>query len=149
MNTREASLLISAQLDQLRAVSDFVRELAQWVGFSASDLNQIELAVCEACTNIVQHAYAHQPSGQIHIRARAEQGQRIVITLMDTGAAFDPQAVPEYDPRQVNGRDDQVRGLGLFLIQRMMDSVHFEFRASGSEESQLTYFNRLTLTKNL
>jgi len=149
MDIREASLTIPAQLDQIQRASSVARKLAEQIGFAESDLNQIELAVYEACANIVQHAYAHQTDGHVHISARAEPGRRIVITLMDTGTTFDPQTIPAYDPQQVTGGDGQVSGLGLFLIQRMMDEVRFEFRVPSSDPSQPGCFNRLTLIKNL
>ncbi len=149
MDVRETSLTIPAQIDQLNVASGFVRKIAEELGFSASDLHQIELAVYEACANIVQHAYAHQLNGQIHIMVRAEQGRRIVITLIDTGAAFDPRTIPAYDPQRVTEVDTQVSGLGLFLIQRMMDDVCFESCVSDNQAGQSGRFNRLTLIKNL
>jgi serine/threonine-protein kinase RsbW len=149
MDIREASLTIPAQLDQIQHASSVVRRLAEEIGFAESDLNQIELAVYEACANIVQHAYAHQTDGHVHISARAEPGRRIVITLLDTGTTFDPKTIPAYDPQQVTEGDGQVGGLGLFLIRRMMDEVHFEFCVPGSELGLPGCFNRLTLIKNL
>jgi serine/threonine-protein kinase RsbW len=149
MDMREASLTIPAQLDQIRHASSVVRKLAAEIGFSESDLNQIELAVYEACANIIQHAYADQTDGHIHILARAEPGRRIVIMLMDTGTTFNPQTIPAYDPQQLASGDGQVGGLGLFLIQRMMDEVRFEFCVPSSNPDQPGYFNRLTLIKNL
>jgi anti-sigma regulatory factor (Ser/Thr protein kinase) len=80
---------------------------------------------------------------------RAEQGRRIVITLIDTGAAFDPRTIPAYDPQRVTEADTQVSGLGLFLIQRMMDDVCFESCVSDNRAGQSGRFNRLTLIKNL
>ncbi len=149
MDVREASLTIPAQMDQLHAASGFVREIAEEIGFSAIDLHQIELAVYEACANIVQHAYAHQGDGQIQILVQAERGRRIVITLIDTGTTFDPRAIPAYDPQQAIKGDAQVSGLGLFLIQRVMDEVRFEFCVSEDEAGRSGRFNRLTLIKNL
>ncbi|MDW8351801.1 MAG: ATP-binding protein [Anaerolineae bacterium] len=144
----ERSLMIPARLDQLQRASAFVSEIAATIGFCGLQLCHVELAVDEACANIVEHAYAHKPGGRIHIHVHAEPGHRIVITLIDTGQPFDPQAVAVYDPS--TGVDDaRPGGFGLFLIQRAMDEVQFEFNVKGVGLGQPKRFNRLTMVKYL
>ncbi len=144
----DRSLTIPAQFDQLRRASAFVSEIAAAAGFQGLDLNRIELAVDEACSNIIQHAYAHQPGGEIHIHVQAEYGRRIVITLIDTGAPFDPADIPAHDPG-AGLEDVKVGGLGLFLMRRTMDDVQFEFNVKGVGSGQPKRFNRLTMVKHL
>jgi len=144
----DKSLKIPARLDQLWRASAFVGDMAAVAGFQGVQLNQIELAVDEACCNIVQHAYAHRPNGEIDIRVQAERGRRIVITLVDTGEPFDPQAVPVHDPA-TSPDDLKSGGLGLFLIRRIMDDVQFEFNLPGLGLNQPKRFNRLTMIKYL
>lgn len=102
----------------------------------------------EACSNIIEHAYAQTPGGEIHIHVHAEPGHRIVITLIDTGEPFDPQAVPVHDPQSCLD-DSKVGGLGLFLMRRAMDDVQFEFNVKGVGLGQPKRFNRLTMVKYL
>ena len=144
----DKSLTIPARFDQLRRAGAFVSDMAAAAGFEGLQLNRIELAVDEACSNIIQHAYAHQPGGKIHIRVQVEHGRRIVITLIDTGEPFDPEAVPVHNP-EASLDDLKVGGLGLFLIRRTMDDVQFEFNVPGLGWGQPKRFNRLTMIKYL
>lgn len=148
MQLNDRSLTIPARFDQLQRASAFVRDIAAAAGLRGPQLNKIELAVDEACANIIEHAYAHKPDGEIRIHAHVEPGHRIVITLIDTGEPFDPEAILLHDPE--SGLDDlQARGLGLFLIRRAMDDVQFEFNVKGVGLGQPKRFNRLTMIKYL
>ena len=97
----------------------------------------LKLAVDEACTNIVQHAYGGR-GGEIEVTVEAvEEG--VWVTLLDWGEPFDPASIPTPD---VTASLDQrpLGGLGLFLMRQLMDEVHFEFDADRG--------NRLTMAKN-
>lgn len=78
----------------------------------------IELAVHEACTNIIEHAYAGVP-GRIDLCFKLfDAPSRFVIEIFDNGRSFDFDAVPSPNLDQ-----PQIRGYGLFLIQELMDEV--------------------------
>jgi serine/threonine-protein kinase RsbW len=88
----------------------------------------LQLAVHEVCTNIVDHAYADQPAGRIAIAfTLAAEPRRLIVELRDTGRTFDPTEVP--DPDLSNA---QVRGYGLFLVQSLMDDVCYRPSPSGN-----------------
>lgn len=148
MSLIDRSLTIPARFDQLQRASAFVRDIAAEAGLHGLQLNRIELAVDEACANIIEHAYARKPDGEINIHAHVEPGRRIVITLIDTGEPFDPEAVFLHDPKS-DLEDVQAGGLGLFLMRRAMDDVQFEFNVKGIGLGQPKRFNRLTMIKYL
>ena len=80
----------------------------------------MELAVQEACTNIVEHAYAGQ-TGRVLVQITLDTiPRRLVVDLRDTGKSFDPDQVVE-----PNLDDIQIRGYGLFLIKELMDEVNY------------------------
>lgn len=81
---------------------------------------QVELAVHEVCTNIIEHAYAGG-GGRIQIYLSIlDNPLRFVVDLLDTGASFD------YDIFQPpNLVELQTRGYGLFLINRLSSSVTY------------------------
>lgn len=148
MRLIDRSLTIPARFDQLQRAGAFVSEIAAAAGFQGLQLNRIELAVDEACSNIIEHAYAQTPGGEIHIHVHVEPGYRIIITLIDTGEPFDPDAVLPHDPE--SDLDElQSGGLGLFLMRRAMDYVQFEFNVKGVGLGQPKRFNRLTMVKYL
>ena len=144
----DRALTVPARVDQLRRVIAFVSQQAKTTGFSGKQLNSIELAVDEACSNIILHGYAGRDDGEIHIATHAEPGRRIVITLRDTGNPFDPATIPEHNPRAALD-DLREGGLGIFLIRQSMDEVRFEFGLVGEHADEPPRYNRLTLTKHL
>jgi serine/threonine-protein kinase RsbW len=123
----------------LAKIRTFIREAARGSGADDSTLDEIELAVDEACTNVIEHGYQGQVEGRT-IRIEVTSSRRaIVITIIDRSAEFDPSSVPLPDLEQVR-RDLQVGGLGLFLVRTLMDDVSYEAGPEG---------NRLTLTKRV
>jgi serine/threonine-protein kinase RsbW len=88
----------------------------------------LQLAVHEVCTNIVDHAYAGRDGGRIALAFTvAADPRRLIVELRDTGRAFDLAEVP--DPDLDNA---QVRGYGLFLVHSLMDEVSYQALPGGN-----------------
>lgn len=113
------------KFDSLIEISEFVTQAAGDVGLSEESVYAVEMAVDEACTNIIEHAYGGEGRGDIECTCQIN-GNKLTVTLQDCGRPFDPSSVPEPD---VNAplQDRQEGGLGLYLMHRLMDEVHFEF----------------------
>lgn len=80
----------------------------------------IELAVHEACANIVEHAYAGL-SGRIEVIFRlVEEPRQLIVDLGDNGRSFDLESVSEPDLDQPH-----TNGYGLFLVHQLMDQVEY------------------------
>jgi anti-sigma regulatory factor (Ser/Thr protein kinase) len=86
----------------------------------------VQLALQEACTNIVRHAYAGQPDGLITI-TMTRHPQRLTVELTDTGTCFDPSTV---DPPDLD--QPQEGGYGLFLMYTLMDDISYHPEAAGN-----------------
>lgn len=87
----------------------------------------IELAVHEVCTNIIEHAYGGLP-GRIQIVFTMRQDPRqMVIEMVDNGRSFEYASIPVPNPEE-----PQIRGYGLFLIQELMDKVDYHSNATGN-----------------
>jgi serine/threonine-protein kinase RsbW len=87
----------------------------------------VELAVYETCTNIVEHAYSDS-SGRIEATVTLTSApDRIVVDLLDTGTSFDIREVP--DPTL---NEPQVHGYGLFLVRELMDEIIYLSDAGGN-----------------
>jgi anti-sigma regulatory factor (Ser/Thr protein kinase) len=93
--------------DVRAAVVDF----AQGLGFE--DTGQIALAVSEALTNVVIHAYRDREVGDVRIVA-CDEPDRLVVVVRDYGAGMLPRA------------DSPGLGLGLPLISSMTDALQIE-----------------------
>ena len=111
--------------ESLAKIGEFVSQVAKDAGFDKSNIYSIQLAVDEACTNVIEHGYGGEGRGDIRCTCDVTQ-DGIEITLRDWGAAFNPNCIPEPD-FNVPLEKLQSRGAGLFLMKKLMDEVHFDF----------------------
>jgi serine/threonine-protein kinase RsbW len=122
----------------LAEISDFVSQAIQEIGFDDMTAYSILVAVDEACTNIIEHAYGGEGQGDIECVCDISEGS-LKITLRDRGEPFDPSAVPEPD-FSVPLQELEFRGAGLILIQKIMDEISYISTADG--ENVLTLIKR-------
>lgn len=133
-------LVVPAQHDQLARLATFVAEAAAEVGFSEAQVNRVELAVDEACSNIIDHAYKGT-AGVIDLAVIMVPKQQLTIVLIDQGEPFDPDHIRAYAP--CTSLDEvKIGGLGIHLMRQAMDDVFYEFNIPDIG-------NRLTMVKRL
>lgn len=125
------------RFSSLTKIRDFVRKAARRAGLDESQVYAVQLAVDEACSNIIEHAYGGEGVGEIQCTCKVN-GKGLTVVLRDRGQPFDPGSIPE--PLTGNRLEDLAPGgAGLYLMRKMMDEVTFEF----SPETG----NVLTMTK--
>ena len=89
-------------------------------------LGDLKLALTEACTNYVRHAYADgQGSVQILYELHAD---RLVVEVSDDGEGFEPPAVPS---EALDGEELSEGGLGIAIIEALADELEIRERAQG------------------
>jgi len=133
------TLRTKAVLKNVPGAIDFVAQSAQVAGFDDQALYQIQVAVDEACANVVHHAYAGMEPGDMEISCYLD-GQIFVVRVRDWGTSFDPTEVQ--DPDMSAPLDERtLGGLGLFLIRQFMEQVQYTFDPETG--------NELTMTKRL
>ena len=111
-----------ANLDTLPAIVGFVSEHAAAMGVHPKRVMHLELAVEEAAVNICSYAY-EIPPGEVTIRISRET-EVVRIELVDVGVPFDPLAADAPDIKsELENRE--VGGLGICLIRRVLDEVHY------------------------
>jgi serine/threonine-protein kinase RsbW len=116
-----------ARYESLAAIDQFIAAAAEQAGFDECTVYQVRLAVDEACSNIIEHAYGGEGSDIIECSYRI-QGEELIVILRDTGQPFDPETVPE--PNLSSNLEDRTGGgLGLYLIRQIMDKVDFDFES--------------------
>jgi serine/threonine-protein kinase RsbW len=131
-------LEIPASFSYLNVLGACVRSFFTTVA-AESELNgvayNVELAVHEACTNIVEHAYAGI-SGRIEITmSLIREPHQLVVELHDSGRSFQLPEVTQQD-----FSEPQISGYGLFLIHQLMDEISYHPQSGD---------NRWYLVKNL
>ena len=117
------------------AVANFradLRELCQKAQLDDKPLNEVLLAVQEALTNVVRHAYEGK-GGQVEVRFK-DLGDTIEVSIRDHGKKFDLHSIPKpvLPPKKPGG-------LGVYLIKTLMDEVICDKTCEG---------NLLTLRKS-
>jgi len=126
------------RFDSLAKIARVVRQAAAEAGLSDSATYDIELAVDEACTNIIEHAYGGEGRGSIECTClRSEQG--LCVTLRDWGLPFEPKEVPR-PRRDLPLSKLRSRGAGLAIIEASMDKVRYERDSCGG--NVLTLFKK-------
>jgi serine phosphatase RsbU (regulator of sigma subunit)/anti-sigma regulatory factor (Ser/Thr protein kinase) len=138
----EKTLSCAARYGNLAQISGFVTEFAKSAGLDDATCYDIQMAVDEACANIIEHAYGGEDYGEIKCTC-CDEPQQLIITLRDQGKAFDPQEVQLPDTH-ASIEDRPIGGLGLFFMRQLMDEVHFEFIPATDDQPAT---NVLTLVK--
>lgn len=108
--------------------------LAEW-GLPTERRSLLELAVVEAATNVVRHAYEGK-GGRVDVEL-AREGTAMTLSVVDSGLSFDPTRVPP--PRELDPDDPSTwpeGGMGLPIIRAACDELRY--RSEGGK-------NRLTL----
>jgi len=125
----------SGRFESLAGIRKFVSEAASNAGFDDKDIYAVELAVDEACSNIIEHAYGGEGKGEI-ICTCNDINNGLEIILRDDGKRFDPEGV---SPPDFSVELDKLEphGAGLYLIRNMMDDVDFKFSKDAGNELRM------------
>lgn len=129
---RKFMLKVPSSTENLALIREFVGSIAQQSGFDTSDIGKLELAIDEACANVIEHAYGHDISKEVIIRATLDD-ETLRIDVEDTGRGFDPKLIEQEKLEQlVNKR--RSGGLGMRLMKTLMDEVHYEIEPGKKNE---------------
>lgn len=141
MAVKAKTLTVESRTERLIAVREFVSAAAKDFGFSDEEVSKITLAVDEACTNIIKHAYKYDPAKTIVVTIRGVNGS-FEIAITDTGKDFNPMAVPSPDMKEYLSHYRR-GGLGMYLMKSLMDKVEYRIQPGQRNEVLLTkYLNR-------
>ena len=120
---------VPAKAEYVGVVRLAVSGIANRVGYSYDDIEDLKIAVAEACTNVVNHAY--QEGGMIGIGCNVYK-DKIEILVSDKGQSFNLSDVKrKLGPIDGTKPVEELKegGLGLFLIDSLMDHVEINGEA--------------------
>jgi serine/threonine-protein kinase RsbW len=132
------TLHIDSRTDQLIAVRDFVSSAAREAGFGDEEISKIALAVDEACTNVIKHAYTFDPGKQISVTAKKGNGTFEII-IRDNGVQFNPLSLHAPDMKEYLSHFRR-GGLGVYLMKTLMDKVEYSIEPGKPNEVRLIKF---------
>lgn len=129
------SLQVPSSTENLVLIREFVNRVGEQSGLDESELAKLELAVDEACANVIEHAYGHNQTEEVTIRATFDEDE-IRIEVLDTGRGFDPDSIDEAEVARLI-EERKTGGLGLRLIRNLMDEVHYEIQPGKKNELRM------------
>jgi serine/threonine-protein kinase RsbW len=115
----------------LARVRRFVDKQATAAGLSERAVDEVRLAVDEACANAIEHAYGGRETGQVEVATEREPG-RFTVIIRHGGVPFDRA---KYQPPDLDRAMHERRkgGFGVALMHRLVDTVEYRQRGSTSE----------------
>ena len=113
MNCETIKMEISANPEFVGIIRLTTSGLANKIGFSIDDIEDIKVAVSEACTNAIKHSSDEKFYVTFEL---LENG--LTIEIEDKGTGYDMDCIAE--PDLSNPKEN---GLGLFIIRTLMDEV--------------------------
>jgi serine/threonine-protein kinase RsbW len=127
---RQLTVLGRYGYSSIPTITQFVAEAARSSLLDEDSVFHCQMAVDEACTNVIEHAYGEENVGNIEISCVVQPG-RCTIRIIDHGVPFDPTAIPT-PPATTNLDNIRPGGIGLHLMKQLMDEVNFEFSTQGN-----------------
>lgn len=131
--------IFPGRYESLANIAELVRSAAKESGLGYTAIFELETAVDEAVSNIIEHAYGGEGIGEIWCSC-APQKDGLLVTLIDHGQPFDPACVPIPDVKALL-KDRKNNGLGYFMMCQLVDKVEFVF---DKEQNRLTLFKKKT-----
>ena len=131
-------LEVENRLESLSVISDFISKAMRQVGAKDESVAEVQLAVDEACSNVILYAYSGQ-KGIVKLVLELA-GDDLIVTIKDRGKPFDPTSVPPPD-LEADLDERRIGGLGMYFMRKVMDEVSYSFDAGDG--------NKLTMRKHL
>jgi serine/threonine-protein kinase RsbW len=130
----EVLLTMPAKPEGVGVVRQALAGMADALDFEASVLADMKMAVTEACTNVVVHAY-EADTGMLEVEMRATD-EGLTIVVRDHGSGIQPRPARSEPP---------ALGLGLPLIAALSDAFELRGSAGSGTEVRMTFaYNRET-----
>ena len=116
---------IPAKPEYVGVIRLTISGIASTMGYTYEQIEDIKIAVSEACTNAVQHAYPEEEGGEVIVGFGIYE-DKLETMVADSGQSFNfIQTKEELGPYTESTTVDQLSegGLGLYLIETLMDEV--------------------------
>lgn len=133
-------LTVPSSTRYLEKVRRFVERYTVEAGFPQESVEQFKVAVDEACTNVIKHAYNGDESRVLDISVICEI-DKCTICIRDDGHSFKPSEYIEPDIFAL-ARRRHAGGFGVHIMRRLMDRVEYDSTGRMNEVRLIKFFNR-------
>jgi anti-sigma regulatory factor (Ser/Thr protein kinase) len=133
-------LTLPNDLATIPLVRDYARGLAKLAGLVDEDVDALELAADEACSNVVTHAFEHGEQGRFRVVGEISP-TTLVLAVCEQGLPFEPSLAPTFTPENLADPSAvSTRGLGLFLIRHVVDEAQWINHGKEGKELRLVKY---------
>jgi len=134
-------LIIDSVPEHVFLVGVAVNKICAEAGFGQETADQIELCVVEAVNNAIEHAYKNTAGNDVEVMIELTSSG-ITVKVCDAGESMRSlkQSKLDFDPSDIANLPEG--GMGLYLIQQIMDTVRYE---SFGKKNILTMTKKLTI----
>lgn len=132
-------LSIPSSTRYLEEVRRFVETYAREAKFGDKTVEDFKIAVDEACTNIIKHAYDGDSTQKIDLAVIVDE-KRFTVRIRDEGRAFKAQTYTEPDIFRL-AESRRAGGFGVHIMRQLMDQVEYHTRGSVNEVKLTKYRN--------
>lgn len=120
-----AKITVSATRESIPQVAAFVEGELEKLSCPMKELAQINIAVDELYSNIVNYAYK-DGEGEASVSVQGLPPNSVRVTFEDSGVPYNPLA--KSDPDVTLGAEErQIGGLGIFIVKKTMDAMEYNF----------------------
>ncbi len=131
------TLVVPSSTRHLARVRRFVHKHARMAEMNEQHAGHLQMAVDEACANIIEHAYRGDPNEKVNLTLTINPDS-IVVLIRDRGRSFDLDTYRRPNVVELS-RKRKSGGLGVDMIRRVMDEVEY-FHGDGFNEIRLVKF---------
>lgn len=117
--------------DNLKLIREFVKVVLTDYQLSKNEINQLVTAVDEVCSNLIIHSNQCDDTKSIEINIENKKSDMLIFKIIDNNSRFfDPK---NYEPPTLDKIIEERRrgGLGLKIIQKIMDSIEVKKNGTG------------------
>jgi anti-sigma regulatory factor (Ser/Thr protein kinase) len=141
-------LEVVAHTRNLAIVREFLHAAIKRSALQPSDVNKVVLAVDEAVANTIQHGYEGRDDGKVEVIIDADD-ERFTVKIRDSGVSYD--AVEGMEGKNAMDLQKHIasgnkRGLGLFIMRKVMDEVRYTSRDGDTNELTLVKYIKAETT---
>jgi serine/threonine-protein kinase RsbW len=117
-----------ADLAQLERIGEFMVTVLREFGLKEQKIFNLQLAVDEACSNIIKYGYAAATAEERKIRIRCSRREgAIAVEITDRGKPFDPTTVAPPD-LEASLEEREIGGLGIYFMKKVTDAISYAYK---------------------
>ena len=123
-NAGEIRLTIPSRVGYEKLAMNTAAALAELIGFEHERIEDLRTAVAEACLNAMEHGNKLHDINRVDVSFKPTR-ENLTIQIFDNGTGFAPRAGAPDVKKKIRGEENP-RGLGLFLIEQLVDGVEYK-----------------------